>query len=122
MPPSAPCTYLRIAQRAGGVGLVALNVQADGGADAASAAQAEDQPRAVLEDDAQALLLGHGAVDGVRVRKVVHERHGERLLPAREGLADEFPGRRLRTQPGHQVLGAVAGHFLVVVSGAEKRM
>lgn len=44
-----------------------LDVEADGGAGGAGAGEAEDDPRAVGEDEAEALLAGDGAVDRVRV-------------------------------------------------------
>mmetsp|Transcript_12633 Transcript_12633/g.26643 ORF Transcript_12633/g.26643 Transcript_12633/m.26643 type:complete len:642 (+) Transcript_12633:206-2131(+) len=57
------------------VRLVLLNVQADGGARGAGAGEAEDDARAVGEDEAQALALGHGPVDGVGVLEVIRNGH-----------------------------------------------
>ena len=49
----------------GGIGFVLLDVHADGGAGGTRAGEAEDEARAVGEDEADALLFGDGTVDGI---------------------------------------------------------
>lgn len=49
---------------------VLLDVQTDRRALAAGAGETDDEPRAVLERDVQALVLAHGVVDRVGVGKV----------------------------------------------------
>ena len=55
----------------GGIGFVLLDVHVDGGVGGTRAGEAEDEARAVGEDEADALLFGDGTVDGIRVLKVV---------------------------------------------------
>src|SRR5262249_7032393 len=60
---------------AGGIGLVALEVEAQRGALGAGAREPEDDARLVLEHDAHALVLSARAVHRVGVGEVVGERH-----------------------------------------------
>ena len=89
------------------VGLILLNVQADGGAAAAGAGQAEDDAAAVGEHEAQALLGRHGAVNGVRVLEVVGE-----VERVRAELVALLGGGDHAAHVRHHLVGVVAGAFL----------
>eukprot|EP00962_Isochrysis_galbana_P004699 scaffold1296_cov129-Isochrysis_galbana.AAC.2 len=89
--------------------LVCLEVHADGGAGNTGARQAEDDARARLEDEPDALVLGDGTIDWVCVGE--HVRLGD--LHAIDRSADQ-PRLRLH-HASHHLLGALLVHALVVI-------
>lgn len=101
---------------------VALNVHAYSRALGASAAETEDDAGAVSEGDDLALVLRHGAVDGVGVVKVESVRDGEALAGAL-GLvlgALERALRDVHVDRVDELLRTLGGNLLVVVAREER--
>lgn len=107
--------FLGIEAELGAIALVALNVQTDGGATAASAGQTDDNAGAVIELGVQALVLRDAAVE-VSVGEVT----GVNDLAARDGGADE--GVAVGDEVGQDtddLVSTFAVDVLVVVASEE---
>mmetsp|Transcript_766 Transcript_766/g.1818 ORF Transcript_766/g.1818 Transcript_766/m.1818 type:complete len:234 (-) Transcript_766:1310-2011(-) len=90
-------------------GLVLLQVQADGSPHDASARHTEHDARAISEDEADALVLGHAAIDGIVVLKHICLLE----LPGAEAVLR--PLARHLSHACHHLVGTIKVHTLVVV-------
>jgi len=101
---------------------VTFDVKADGGTLASSAAQTEDNTRAIRESDNLSLVLGNRVVDGILVFKVVNLGHSEVVPGAGRSVDRIQEGARLKglVESSNKFVGAFRGNLFIVVSAEER--